>query len=39
VILADDIHIGQKGIDWAKANFQDKPLIYVFGNHEYYGEA
>jgi predicted phosphodiesterase len=39
VILAGDIHIGKKGIDWAKVNFPDRPVIYVLGNHEYYGRA
>lgn len=39
VILAGDIHVGKKGIDWAKANFPDKPVIYILGNHEYYGRA
>jgi Icc-related predicted phosphoesterase len=39
VVLAGDIHVGKKGIDWAKANFSDKPVIYVLGNHEYYGRA
>ena len=39
VILAGDIHVGSKGIDWAKAKFPDQPVIYVLGNHEYYGKA
>jgi Icc-related predicted phosphoesterase len=39
VILAGDIHVGKKGVDWAKANFPDKHVIYVLGNHEYYGRA
>lgn len=39
VILAGDIHVGKKGIDWAKVNFPDKPVIYVLGNHEYYGRT
>ena len=39
VILAGDIHVGKKGIDWAKVNFPDKPVIYVLGNHEYYSRA
>ncbi|BAU12417.1 metallophosphoesterase, putative [Leptolyngbya sp. NIES-3755] len=39
VILAGDIHVGKKGIDWIKATFPDKPVLYVLGNHEYYGRA
>ena len=39
VILAGDIHVGKKGIDWAKVSFPDKHVIYVLGNHEYYGRA
>jgi predicted phosphodiesterase len=36
VILAGDIHNGAEGIRWAGENFS-KPVIYVMGNHEYYG--
>jgi Icc-related predicted phosphoesterase len=39
VILAGDIHIGQRGLEWAKDAFQNKTVIYVLGNHEYYGKA
>ena len=39
VILAGDIHVGKKGIDWAKKTFPDNPVIYILGNHEYYGRA
>lgn len=39
VVLAGDIHVGKKGIDWARANFPDKPVLYILGNHEYYGRA
>jgi predicted phosphodiesterase len=39
VILAGDIHVGKKGIDWVKESFPDKYVIYVLGNHEYYGRA
>jgi predicted phosphodiesterase len=34
VILAGDIHLGNRGIDWAQQF--EKPVIYVPGNHEYY---
>jgi len=39
VILAGDTDIGTKGIDWAKDAFAGKPVLYVPGNHEYYGEV
>ena len=35
-VLAGDIGIGLQGIEWALTI--DRPVIYVFGNHEYYGE-
>jgi predicted phosphodiesterase len=35
VILAGDIHIGIKGLIWAREHFK-QPIIYVTGNHEYY---
>ncbi len=39
VILAGDIHVGRSGLDWALQQFPDKPVLYVLGNHEYYGQA
>ena len=39
VVLAGDIHVGRRGLDWALQQFPNKPVIYVLGNHEYYGEA
>ena len=39
VILAGDIHVKNKGLFWAKEKFSDIPVLYVLGNHEYYGEA
>ena len=39
VVLAGDIHKGLKGIKWAIDNIKDKPVIYVMGNHEFYGET
>ncbi len=38
VVLAGDIHAGVKGITWARKHFRLSPIIYVPGNHEYYGE-
>ncbi|WP_153394080.1 metallophosphoesterase [Chryseobacterium vaccae] len=36
VVLAGDINLGTKGIEWIKSKIQNKPVIYVLGNHEYY---
>lgn len=36
VVLAGDVNIGTKGIDWIKTKIPGKPVIYVLGNHEYY---
>ncbi|MDB5805320.1 MAG: 3,5-cyclic adenosine monophosphate phosphodiesterase CpdA [Betaproteobacteria bacterium] len=37
VILAGDIHKGGAGLTWARAAFPRQELIYVVGNHEFYG--
>jgi len=39
VILAGDIDIGSDGLRWAMQNIQNKPVLYVVGNHEYYGQT
>ena len=36
VVLAGDIHRGDKGVRWAKRMFPAAPVIYLCGNHEYY---
>jgi predicted phosphodiesterase len=36
VVLAGDIHVGVKALYWAAKTFS-KPVIFVPGNHEYYG--
>ena len=36
VILAGDIHTKSRGIAWANESF-DCPVLYVCGNHEFYG--
>ena len=38
VVLAGDIHKGADGIEWARETFPDKAIIYVAGNHEFYGQ-
>lgn len=37
IILAGDIGKGANGISWASEAFKGKTIIYVPGNHEYYG--
>jgi predicted phosphodiesterase len=37
VVLAGDIHKGARGIEWARRRFPNSPVIYVPGNHEFYG--
>lgn len=39
VVLAGDIHLGLKGLEWAKQSFDGKTVIYILGNHEYYDHA
>ena len=38
VVLAGDVHEGRAGIAWARKYFRSRPIIYVPGNHEYYGQ-
>ncbi|MDE0308760.1 MAG: metallophosphoesterase [Acidiferrobacterales bacterium] len=37
VILAGDIGVGFGGLEWASRCITDKPVIYIPGNHEFYG--
>lgn len=39
IVLAGDIDIGERGLEWAKSQEEklSTPIIYVPGNHEYYG--
>ncbi len=39
VVLAGDIHVGREGFNWAREAFPDRPVIYVLGNHEFYGQT
>ena len=36
-VLAGDIGVGLSGLQWALEAF-DRPVIYVMGNHEFYGQ-
>lgn len=38
IVLAGDTAPGTAGIEWARAQFPDVPVLYVAGNHEYYGQ-
>ena len=38
VVLAGDIHVGIEGVEWARRHFPLSPVVYVPGNHEFYGE-
>ncbi len=37
IVLAGDVHSGIAGIEWAKEKFADIPVVYIAGNHEFYG--
>lgn len=37
VVAAGDIGVGTQGGDWLFDMFKGKPVIYVLGNHKYYG--
>jgi predicted phosphodiesterase len=39
IVLAGDIDVGAKGLRWAEEAFQGTPVLYVAGNHEYYGHS
>src|SRR5688500_19207056 len=39
VVLAGDIAVRVKGVAWAIAASRGRPVIYVPGNHEYYGDS
>jgi predicted phosphodiesterase len=38
VILAGDISTGYNGLKWALKSFSNRPVVYVLGNHEFYGQ-
>ena len=37
IVLAGDISQGSQGLTWARKNFPEQQVIYISGNHEYYG--
>jgi hypothetical protein len=38
IVLAGDIHTGFNGLKWIQESVRHKPIIYVLGNHEFYGQ-
>lgn len=38
LILAGDIAPGGAGIEWMRRHAAERPIIYVAGNHEFYGQ-
>src|SRR5262245_31338798 len=38
VVIAGDIATKHHGLEWIRNRFSDVPVIYVCGNHEFYGE-
>jgi predicted phosphodiesterase len=39
VILAGDVGGGTRGVEWARGLSRERPVLYVAGNHEFYGHA
>ena len=37
LVLAGDVATGTDGIEWARAHAGDRPVLYLAGNHEFYG--
>lgn len=37
VVIPGDITDGMRNVDWLQSAFADKPVVFVPGNHEYYG--
>lgn len=37
VVIAGDIGEGAEGREWARSSFKEQKIIYVAGNHEFYG--
>lgn len=38
IVLAGDIHTGANGLRWIAETFPERPVLYVLGNHEFYGQ-
>ncbi|HEX7652682.1 MAG TPA: metallophosphoesterase [Verrucomicrobiae bacterium] len=38
VVVAGDVHPGYLGLTWLKENIRNRPVVYILGNHEFYGK-
>ena len=38
IICGGDVHVGKNGIRFLQKAFPSRPVIYVLGNHEFYGQ-
>jgi predicted phosphodiesterase len=39
IVLAGDVGVGTTGVEWITKQASNKPIIYVPGNHEFYGHG
>ncbi len=39
VVLAGDVRQGKAALTWIRESFPEGPVVYVLGNHEFYGGA
>ena len=39
IVLAGDISVGTRGLDWARRRAHGRTVLYVVGNHELYGHS
>lgn len=39
IVLAGDVAVGTDGVQWARTWADRRPVLYVVGNHEFYGHA
>lgn len=39
VVIAGDLHPGLRGLEWAADRWPNCPVLFVAGNHEFYGHA
>jgi predicted phosphodiesterase len=39
VVLAGDIDVGTRGVRWAARCARGRPVLYIAGNHEFYGHS
>ena len=39
VIIAGDLHKATRGVPWIERSFPSTPVVYLAGNHEFYGET